>query len=114
MLLDHYSHMALRLIFMRGKCSPVREQHSGLAAVAWALLIVFTQILFAAEWSTVQWNGDAGFATTHFANTVGLICLESSRLYIASIKDFSVHLLIRCAQIALFSRESYGVDPKHD
>jgi hypothetical protein len=32
---------------------------------------------------------------------------ESSRLYIASIKDFSFHLLIRCAQIALFSGESY-------
>jgi len=50
----------------------------GLAAVARALLIVFTQVtdFVAAEWSTVQWNGDDGFATTHFANTVGLIGLR--------------------------------------
>jgi hypothetical protein len=53
----------------------------GQAAVARALLIVFTQVtdFVAAEWTTVQWSGDAGFTTTHFANTVGLVRFRKRR-----------------------------------
>ena len=50
----------------------------GQAAVAGALLIVFTQVtdFVAAKWTTVHWGSDARFATTHFANTVGLVCFR--------------------------------------
>ena len=50
----------------------------GHAAVARALLIVFTQVadFVAAKWTTVHWSSDARFATTHFANTVGLGCFR--------------------------------------
>ena len=53
----------------------------GQAAVAGALLIVFTQVadFVAAKWTTVQWSGDAGFATTHFTNTISLICFRQWR-----------------------------------
>ena len=50
----------------------------GHAAVAGALLIVFTQVadFVTAEWATVLWSSDTRFATTHFANTISLVCFR--------------------------------------
>jgi len=50
----------------------------GYAAVAGALLIVFTQVadFVAAKWTTVHWSSDARFPTTHFANTISLVCFR--------------------------------------